>query len=179
MNFKFYLFLWFKWVIRLTFCSLFLAAIFAFLITAFLYLKLEMPILSAENMVALFELFKFWFQISWNGALLIAMFRSVKYIFNNCNHGYQFQLLTCQAIVMQEIGYGDLVKVWRRWLMLMIWLVGAQMIVALAYTLLFTNMTTVFEWFNIYWLFGFTVFSGYISFIFLPNRCKFVRLAKC
>jgi len=146
-----------------------------------------MPIFNLENIMAIFELFKFWFKISWNGALLIAMFRSIKYIFNNCNAGYELKLLTCQSLAkgkanvefLQEIGYGDLVKVWRRWFMLIIWLVGAQMILALVYTLLFTDMTGVFEWFNIYWLFTFTLIAGYLSFILLSTRCKLVRLSKC
>lgn len=184
---RFYFLLWLKWSMRLTLCSLLLASAISLIITFILYFRLGMPTLNAQNLMALFELFKFWFQISWNGALLIAMFRSIKYIFNSCNSGYELKLLTCQSLAksaqneefLQEIGYGDLVKVWRRWFMLIIWLVGAQMILALAYTLLFTEMTGVFEWFNIYWLFTFTLIAGYLSFILLSTRCKRVRLAKC
>lgn len=187
MMYKFYLILWLKWSLRLTLCSLLLASGISLIITIFLYFKLGMPILNVENLMALGELFKFWLKISWNGALLIAMFRSVKYIFNSCRAGYEFKLLSCQSLIknqqssafLQEIGYGDLVKVWRRWFMLIIWLVGGQMIFALAYTLLFTEMSGVFEWFNIYWLYTFTLVAAYLSLILLDNRCERVRLTKC
>jgi hypothetical protein len=138
-----------------------------------------MPSLNDANLEAIFALFSFWFKISWNVALLIAMFRSIKYIFNHCSYENKFQLLNCKLDSLEDIGYGDLVKVWRRWLMLLIWLIGGEMIFSLAFTLLFTNMTTLFEWFNIYWLFSFTVIGGFFSFLLLPNRCRLVRVVQC
>ena len=177
---KFYFILWSKWVIRVTLCSLFLACGISFIITSILYFNLGLPTLNSENLTALFKLFKFWFPISWSLALLIAMFRSIKYIFNSCNSGYELKLLTCKSTeIIDEIGYGDLVKVWRRWIMIIIWLVGTQMIVALALTLLFTTITSLFDWFNIYWLYAFVLVAGYFSFILLSSRCKRVRLASC
>jgi hypothetical protein len=170
--------------VRLTLCSSLLAGAISLVITAILYFNLGMPILNAQNIKALSELFKFWFPISWSLTLLIAMFRSIKYIFNNCYSGYELKLLTCQSSkqkeeILQAIGYGDLVIVWRRWIMTIIWLVGAQMILALVYTILFTATKSLFEWFNIYWLFSFVLLAGYFSFILLSSRCKRVRLAKC
>ena len=90
------------------------------------------------------------------------------------------KLLECGSRdTIEIIGYGDLVEVFRRWLMLLIWLIGAQMIVALIFTKLFTSYEGVFEWFSIYWLYGFLLIGGYVSFILLTSRCKRVKVSRC
>lgn len=177
---KFYLFVWIRWVIRLTLCTLVLACGVTFIITVFLYINQGMPTLSDEVISALLDLFKFWFPIVMSFTLLIALFRSIKFIFKRCYNGYKFELLSCDGKeVLEYIGYGDLIKVWRRWFMIIIWLVGAQMVLALVFTNLFTTYGGVFEWFSIYWLFGFLLVAGYLSFILLGSRCKQVKVAKC
>jgi len=180
---KFYLKLWFYWAIRVTLCSLVLAFILSSFITIFIYVKQGMLVLNADIVSALWNVFKFWFMIFWNFTLLIALFRSIKYIFNRCYSGYMFRLYACEKTakeeVIQVIGYGDLIKVWRRWFMLLIWLVGSQMVILLAFTLLMSSYSSLFEWFNIYVLFGLVLSAGYISFIVLGNRCKQTRIVKC
>ena len=177
---RFYFFLWLKWAVRLTLCSTVLAYLFALVITLFTYFNQGMPELSSEVMKALFDILIFWFPIFWSFTLLISMFRSLKYIFNSCISGYELKLLECgSSQEIEIIGYGDLVKVWRKWFMLIIWLVGALMIFALAFTYVFTSYSGVFEWFNIYWLFSFVLISGYLSFILLVARCKRVKVVKC
>jgi len=177
---RFYFFLWLRWASRVTLKSLLLAALFSAIITTFTYITQATFSLSAEIVDALVDIFVFWFPISWSIALLIVLFRSLKYIFNNCLDGYELKLLACNATdVIEVIGYGDLVKVWRRWFMLIIWLVGAQMVVAVFFTYMFSRYESVFEWFSIYWLFGFILSSGYFSFILLGARCKRVKVRRC
>ena len=77
------------------------------------------------------------------------------------------------------VGYGDIKAVWRKWLMLMIWLVGAQMIIALVFTKLFTSYEAIFDWFSIYVLYAFILLAGYISFILLSSRCRLVAIKRC
>ena len=139
-----------------------------------------MPALNSEVFEALLNIFKFWFPIVWSLTLLLALFRSLKYIFNICFAGYELKLYSCDGKdILENIGYGDLVKVWRKWFMLIIWLVGSLMVLSLAYTYMFTSYSGVFEWFDIYWLFGFILISGYFSFIMMSARCKRVKVAKC
>jgi len=177
---RFYFTLWMKWATRVSICSIILACGFAFLITTALYVNQGMPSLNLEVIQALWQVFNFWFPLSWSLTLFIALFRSLKYIFNNCNGGYELKLLTCQNYeVIPDIGYGDLIKVWRKWFMLIIWLVGAQMIFSLAFTYMFTSFSGVFEWFNIYFLFLFVLLAGYLSFILLSARCKNIKVVKC
>lgn len=184
---KFYLFLWLKWTTRLTISSVTLAMFFSAITTLYMYFSQGMPSFNSEIMLALFDVFKFWFPLFWSLTLLISLFRGLKYIFNNSINGYEFKLLECfseaedssSLKIIEFIGYGDLVKVWRRWFMLIIWLVGAQMIFALVITYTFSSYNGVFEWFNIYWLYGFILVSGYFSFILLGSRCKRVKVKKC
>lgn len=177
---RFYLFLWLRWALRLTLCSLSLAAILSFLVTLFIYVSRGLPDMTPEITGALFDIFIFWFSPLWSFTILIALFRGLKYIFNNCINGFELRLLTCDSNeVIENIGYGDLVKVWRKWLMLLIWLVGSIMILALIYTNLFTSYSGIFEWFNIYWLYCFILFGGYFSFIIMSSRCKKVKIVRC
>lgn len=180
---KFYLLLWLKWAIRLTLSSILGAVVFSLLVTLAMYSFKDMPPLDDAVLAALFDIASFWFSILWSLTLLLFLFRGMKYIFNDCMNGYTMKLLTCQKEEKNElievVGYGDLVKVWRKWLMLLIWLVGAQMVVALVLTSLFSNFSGVFDWFNIYLLYGFILFAGYFSFMILSVRCKRVKIVKC
>jgi len=177
---KFYFLLWFRWASRVLTCSVLLSYLFTIIITASIYFMGDMPSIDAKVFAALRDILDFWFPIVWSFTLLLALFRSIKYIFNTCINGYKLNLLTCsESEIIMSIGYGDLVKVWRRWIMLNIWLVGGLMVIAVIFTSLFTNFNGVFEWFSIYWLFSFILLSGYISFMLLGSRCKQVRVVKC
>lgn len=184
---KFYFILWLRWALRLTTCSISLAAFFSFIVVIYSYLLYGMPDLHVEILTALYDIFKFWFPVFWSLTLLLAIFRGLKYIFNRCINGYELKLLTCTSAkddkiddeFIDIIGYGDLVKVWRKWFMLNIWLVGSFMVLSIVFTYIFTSFTGVFEWFNIYWLYGFILVSGYLSFMLLGTRCKKVKIVKC
>ena len=160
-----------------------MASVLSALITIAIYINHGMQTLNSEVFLALGAVFKFWFVILWSLTLLVALFRSLKYIFNSCQNGYKFQLLSCpndgESEVVDIIGYGNLVKVFRRWLMIIIWLVGAQMIVVVIFTKLFSSYEGVFEWFNIYILYSFVLLAGYFSFMLLGSRCKQVKVVKC
>jgi len=168
---------------RITLCSLALATVFSALVTAFIYINQGMQTLNKDVYLALFEIFKFWLRVLWNITILIALFRSLKYIFNTCYDGYKLVLYTCfkksNSEIIESVSYSDLLKVWRKWLMLLIWLVGVEMILALVYTTLFTSYHAIFDWFNIYLLYAFVLVAGYISFILLSVRCKLVKVKKC
>ena len=165
---KFYFLLWLKWAIRLSVSSIFLASLVTFLITFYTYLSIGSPPLEQKNISALIEIFNFWFVIVWSFTLLISLFRSIKYLFNDCIDGYELKLFECGSDeVIDVIGYGDLVKVWRKWFMLMIWLVAILMII------------TMFNFYNIYALFTFILVSGYFSFIIMITKCKKVKVMKC
>ncbi|MDB2562520.1 hypothetical protein N9X61_02835 [Sulfurimonas sp.] len=177
---KFYLFLWLSWATRVTITSIFSSVFFSSLIALFIYIKQGAVTLNSEVIEALIQIILFWFPLIWSVTLLLALFRSLKYIFNVCINGYTLKLLECNRTgVIEVIGYGDLVKVWRRWFMLMIWLSGAQMIISFGFIYIFSMYDSLFEWFNIYILFLFILMSGYLSFILLGGRCKKVKVQKC
>ncbi|MDA3907772.1 MAG: hypothetical protein PF437_01660 [Sulfurimonas sp.] len=177
---KFYFFLWLRWSTRLTLASVALASMLSLLITLYIYVNQGMATLSGEVINALMDIFVFWFPVVWSFTLLLALFRGLKYIFNVCISGYKLNLYSCDGKeLLEQVGYGDLVKVWRKWFMLIIWLVGSLMILSLVFTYMFTSYSGVFEWFNIYWLFAFLLISGYFSFMLMTTRCKRVKVVRC
>jgi len=184
---RFYFFVWFQWAIKLTVYTCILAFFIAGTITIGLYINQGMKPFSSELNLALLTIFKFWFVLAWNFALLIILFRSLKYIFNKCIGGYKFQLLTCPneenknatREVISNIGYGDLIKVWRKWFMLIIWIVAVEMILSVVVMKVLSSYESIFDWFSIYVLYIFILTAGYFSFIILSTRCKKVRIIRC
>lgn len=177
---QFYFLLWLRWASILSIKSVLLGILLAGIFTSVLYMKQGMPSISQEVLIALGDLFFFTFAFTWNFSFLLLLFRRLKFIFNTCVNGYQLELLTCKGDEkIDPIGYGDMLKVWRRWMLLLIWLVGACMIIAIAFTALFTSYDGIFEWFSIYWLYAFILISAFISFILLGSWCKKVRVSRC
>lgn len=174
---KFYFLIWLRWVARVATCSVLLAYFFSLLITLGSYLSSSKPEIDAEVFKALVNVLNFWFPIAWSLTLLLALFRSLKYIFNICTNGYKFELLTCKGDeVIKVVGYGDLVKVWRKWFMLNIWLVASFMIVAFIFSSLIGSRDGLFE---LYYIVTALFISGIFSFIILGARCKRVRVVSC
>jgi hypothetical protein len=177
---RFYFKVWLRWLIRLTLCSSILALLLVFLVTLYIYVRQGLPSVNDEVFMALVSIFKFWFALFWSFTLLLALFRGLKYVFNSCHDGYRFKLYSCDLKEeLEYIGYGDLVKIWRKFFMLIIWIVASLMVLALSFTYFFTSYEGVFEWFSIYWLFSFVAMSGYFTLMLLPYRCKRVEVAKC
>ncbi len=180
---KFYFTIWLKWAIYLSVSSIVWATIFSSLVTLFIYINQGSVALSTEVYQALFKIVKFWFPLVWSVTLLVALFRALKIVFNRCYNGYEMKLLQCmkegQSETIEIVGYGDVKSVWRKWLMLLIWLVGAQMILAFIFTRFFTSYEAVFAWFSIYLLYAFVLIGGYFSFILLSSRCRLVKVKRC
>ena len=172
--YKFYLLLWLKWSLRLSIESVVLSALFSSFITLFIYLKQGSVPLEGDVMHALLDVFSFWFALLWSLTLLLALFRGMKYIFNSCSAGYKLELFSCEEKSSREVvsvvGYGNLVKVWRKWFMLLIWLVAVEMIVALLF---------IQEWFSIVMLYAYILVAGFFSFIIISAKCKHIRIVKC
>lgn len=168
---KFYLQLWSLWALRVVLCTIAFATIFTTVVTLIIYAKQGFAPLNSDVVVALEKVFLFWFLIFVNLALLLALFRSTKYLFNRCYSGYMFKLKLCnhkEGEYIEAIGYGDLLRVWRKWFMLLIWIVSAMMLFAF-----------IGSFFNIYVLYGAIILAGYPSFMILSARCKNVKVVKC
>jgi hypothetical protein len=181
---KFYLLLWLRWAFYVTLLSTVLAVAIAAFTTVVIYYRQGGVALTSEVYHALIDIFRFWFGLVWSLTLLAALFLSLKSLFNHCFAHFKLVLLSCpneskQREQIAEVGYGDLIKVWRKWFMLLIWLVGAQMIVAVVLMKLLSDSQTLFSWFNIYILYMFVLIGGYFSFIILSAKCKKVKVVKC
>jgi len=177
--FRFYFFLWLKWALRVTLCSLFLAFLTSFMLTLFIYIQQGMVKLDSKVLDALYDVELFWFQLFWNVAFLIALFRGVKYIFNHSISGYVLHLFECQTSQSIEfIGYGNLIKVWRKYFMLLIWLVVSFMIfTTFIYSLIYSK-EMMFEWFSTVFIYIATMIAGFLALVLLPSRSKQVKVER-
>lgn len=174
---RFWLKLWFYWAVRLTVQSIVLATFFSFIVTLYIYFLKSTVTLNRDVLIALFDIFKFWFVLFWSVALLISMFGGVKHFFNHCIEGYELKLLTCKGDdVIETIGYGDISKVFRKWMMSMIWSVTALIIISFALSYMIMGS---YHWYNIYILYIFIIISGAFTLPLIGSRCKRVKLVKC
>ena len=179
---KFFFSIWLRWATRLTLESVLIALLLSLAITSYIYFRQGLPAFTSEVLYALVTIVQFWFGIIWSVSVLLSLFRGMKYIFNSCSGGLSLELLTCpkeeKSTPIEVVGYGDLVKVWRKWFLLLIWLVASQMVIVL---ILFYILGSedIFEWFSVYTLYAFILVAGYFSFIVLSARCKRVRISKC
>lgn len=177
---KFYLLLWLNWLIGVALLTLASGFVLALVITFGFYLFSSAASFSQDVIQALGEIFRVTFFVSLNLTLLLALFIRLKFLFNRCFGGYKLQLMACNlSDTIEVIGYGDMVRVWRKWFMLMVWLVGSCMVVALGISTLLLSYESLFDWFSLYWLYGFIALSGYVSFMILSARCKKVRIVAC
>lgn len=177
---RFYTFLWLRWAFWVTFLSVFLASVLSCTGGFVIYLFEGMPPLQKDVIDALFDIFLFLFAPMWSFALFVVLFIRLKFIFNSCTASYTFKLLACDTKEPLEVlGYGNILKVWRKWFMGLIWFVVAITTVVIFITSFLWKQENLFEWFSIFWLYGFILMGGYFSFILLGSRCKNVRIVRC
>lgn len=178
--YKFYLKIWSAWALRVTIESILFALFLSLVITLFFYMQKGTPPLTSAVQSALFVIFKFWFTLSWSLGLLIALFRSVKYFFYRCHDGYMLVLHACDSTKkIFPIGYGDLLKVWRKWFLLLIWMSALVTLFASLF-LYFTSLErSFFAWFNLVSLYCIVLISGFAAFILMVARCKKTRIERC
>jgi hypothetical protein len=158
--------------------ALFLAAV----ATLFIYTTKGLPDLSSEVIDALVSVLRFWFCIFLNLSILVALLRSVKFLFHRCIDHKSLQLLTCdkeKEEYIALIGYGDLTKVWRKFLFSIVWLSAVFMIIAALLSYLMSDYNSLFDWFDVKILYLFILFSGYGAIVLLPMRSKEVRFKRC
>jgi len=177
---RFYLRLWLFWFFQVSILSLGTAAFGDAAVTAGLYLYRGAPALDASVLEALWEIAGFWFGIIWSVTLLWALFVSLHRILERCYAHRKFILLTCKGDErITPVGYGDIVTLWRRWMMLLIWLVAAQLILMVGIRVVLGFEKALQEWFDIYWLYGALMIAGALSFPLLATRCKRIRVSQC
>jgi hypothetical protein len=179
---KFWFLLWFDWVVFVTFSSLFFAGFIDSITVLVIYVLKNMPNLSTTTLSALGDIWMFWFGIIWSGTLLLSIFLSIKRFFNKCFDGYKLQLLTCAVKneeVIDIVLLGDIVKVWRKWFMVLIWGVATQILLVSVVRYLLGLGMDFWEWFSVGYLYLFILFAALSSLPLMVARCKRIRLSKC
>lgn len=181
--FKFYLYLWFFWVLRMFLVSITLSAFLSFFITSYFYLTEGLPALESEILTALFKIFTFWFLLLLNLTILIALFINTKYLFNNCINRLCLRLQGCkkedEGVFLQSMSAWDLVKVWRKLLLLIVWISAIFVLLSFFIFYFLSSEGSFFEWLSVYHLYGYILISGFFAFTLLGSRCKDVSLRLC
>ncbi len=177
---KFYTRLWLYWAGRVTLETLLFAFAMALFVTLFFYVKKGAPALEEEVVGALWSIFAFWFKIVWAFAFLLVLFRSIKWVFERCYAGYRLRLRECATQrIIEEIGYGDLVRVWRRWFVTLVWIITLLSVIISALMHFLAGVDSFFAWFDIWVLYLLSMTGGYISFWLLGAFCKRVKVERC
>lgn len=176
---KFWFGLWSYWAVWLTLFSTVTGALLALVATLLTYLATGGAPLNAEIWVALGDLFLFWFGIGWSMALLLGLLLVVKRIFYRCIDHYQLHFVQCPSQTeIRDLQVGDTVKLWRKWLLALIWVVAVQMILVIAVEYLF-GAEALLGWFSIYWLYVMLMIAGAVTLPLMGARCKSVRVKRC
>lgn len=176
---KFWFLLWAYWATWLTLFSGGFGALLALLATGTTYLITGAAPLSDEIVVALLDLFRFWFGICWSVALLLGLLLVVKRLFYRCIDHYQLHFLQCPSQTeIRDLKVSDTVKLWRKWLMAIIWAVAAQVVIIVAIEYLIGS-GGLLEWFSIYSLYALVLIAGAITLPLMSLRCKMVRVKRC
>jgi hypothetical protein len=180
---KFYTLLWLFWALRMIFVSLLIGALLSILITSFLYLREGSPALSTQILSAVFDIFYFWFLLLLNLAIPIALLINTKYIFNSCINNISLKLISCakeeQGEFISEVGFADILTVWRKMLFLIVWISAIFVLVSFLYFYLFSTADSFFEWLGVFYIYGFILLGGFFALILLTNRSKNVNLHSC
>ncbi len=176
---KFWLGLWTYWAVWLTLFSVSAGLFLAAMITFSLYLLKGAPSLEPEVVSALQEITLFWFGLTWSITLLIALFLVVRRLFYRCIDHRQLTLPECSGSgSIKKADLGDIIKLWRKWLMAIIWATAAQAIIIIVLRYLF-GMADLLSWFSVYWLYLFVLIAGLITLPLMQARCKLVKVAAC
>lgn len=176
---RFWLGLWAYWAMWSTLFSVLSALIIAFAITLGLYLLKGAPALDGTVWSALFEIARFWFALLWSFTLLLALFLVVRRLFYRCIDHRRLMLHACDGSeVMMKAGTGDVIKVWRKWLMAMIWATAAEIIIVIAMRHL-AGFGDLLSWFSVYWLYLFVLIAGLITLPLMQARCRLVKVGRC
>ncbi len=171
--------IWLRWAVWITLVSVVIAAHFAIGIALYMYITKGAVALTSEVISALESIGYFWFAILWSITLPLSTFFGMKQLFKYCYDGRKLQLFSCTKEPIDDVYYEDIVKVWRKWLFLIIWGVAAQLVVIVTLQYVLGEGTDLMQWFNIYYLYVLVMTSSLGTLFILVNRCKLVELEQC
>lgn len=177
---KFFFSLWLYWAFLLTLLSIVWGLLLSGCVTVGVYLYKGAPEPDSEITAALYDIGVFWFGILWSAALPVTLLAVTKRLFNRCFYGFRMVLYSCDGSEqLDEVRLEDCLKLWRKWLFVIIWAVAAQVLVAAAAVSLLGSGGALLSWFNIYWLYLFVLLAGGITLRAMASRCKRVKVAPC
>lgn len=177
---RFWFSLWLYWAFFLTLLSTLAGLLLAGCVTLGIYLYKGAPGLNGEIAAALYDIWRFWFGVMWSAALPVALLVVIKYLFNRCFSHYRLLLFSCDGSEqIVRAGTGECVKIWRKWLFVIVWAVAAEVLLVAAAATLLGFDAHPSAWFDIYLLYLFVLIAGGVTLPLMASRCKRVKVAPC
>lgn len=106
----------------------------------------------------------------------MALLSALRVIFYYCTSGFMLGILACGK---EELSLLKQLALWRRWLFVMIWIVGLFGVMGAVFLKLFIDDSSFFEHFTLLNLYGALIIAGYFSFILMAAKCKKIELRRC
>jgi hypothetical protein len=169
---------WLRWALWVTLFSVVVAALLSLGVTLYIYFAKGAVPLNAQVTAALLEIALFWFAIFWSVTLPIGTFFGMKQLFKHCSNTMRLRLFTCSKEPVETPHYKDVLKIWRKWLFLMIWGVAVAFIVIIGVEYIM-HSETFLSWFNIYFLYLMLMFSSWVTLKILIKKCRLIEVRPC
>ena len=177
---RFWIGLWWQWALWMTLRSLLWAAIGSVVVTLVLYGYKGMPALDEEVLTALADIACFGFPVVWCISFLAAFFLSVPRLFGRCIDHFRMTLLSCDGETpIENPGSADTLRVWRKWLFVIVWAVAAEVVIAALLYYPFSTEEGVMAWFSLPWLYLFVLLAALATLPLMGARCPLVRVQRC
>ncbi len=176
---RFYFLLWLHWVGVLLLQSIGSAFLLTLIFVAWIYFSKDVA-LNKDVIDALVSLFSFWFWVIWSATFVASLFFAFKSFFNHCYAGYVLKVIDCNShVALEHIGYSDLIQIWRKWLMLLIWITAFFIIVLSILLYALFEIQTLFSWLNLTIMIVLAICSAFFALFFLRFRTQKIRVERC
>ena len=177
---RFWAGLWLYWALWVSLISVLLGAAAAVSVTLMLYFLKGAVSLDSEVLGALLDIGAFWFAVTWSLALPLALLLVVKRLFYRCIDHWKLILLSCDGKEqISDVGVADTLKLWRKWLFVIIWAVAVQTLLVAGVAYLLGLSEGLMGWFGVGWLYLFVLGAGAMTLPLMAVRCNMVKVLRC
>ncbi|MBN2896974.1 MAG: hypothetical protein JXK05_13905 [Campylobacterales bacterium] len=171
--------LWLYWLWWVLLYSVAVAAATAAVLVGVIYVLKGAPALDADVYGALEAIARVVFVPLWCAALLWAHLMVTRRLFACCLGGRRLILLTCKGDErIYPVGLGDVLPVWRRFLMLIVWIVAVEVLLLVGVTSLWGGMSAT-ALLRPSVLGAMSALGAFAALLVLLGRCKCILVTQC
>lgn len=171
--------LWLYWLWWMLLYSVAAAAVADGAAVGVIYLLKGAPQLDTSVYGALEAIARVAFVPLWCAALLWAHLMVTRRLFSCCLGGKRLILLTCKGDErIYPVGLGDVLPIWRRFLMLIVWTVALEAVLVVGIAALFGGFSITTH-LSAPMLGVMSAFGALAALLVMLRRCKRIRITQC